>query len=424
MSTFVRNAGGELVVEKVALSQIARAVGTPCYVYSRAAIEQAYTRFRDACSARDTLICYALKANSNLAVLNVLATLGAGFDIVSGGELARVIAAGGDPRKVVFSGVGKTRDEIRQALQANILCFNVESAAELHRIEQIAAQTGVRAPISIRVNPDVDPQTHPYISTGLRDNKFGVPFATARELYRHAARSDSLAVAGIDVHIGSQITELTPFNDALDRVLELVGVLEFEGINVGHIDVGGGLGVRYRDETPPDVSRYVESLFAMLQHTKAKILFEPGRAIVGNAGALLTRVEYLKHGEERNFAIVDAAMNDLLRPALYEAWHEIVPVVPEVPLVPATGATQAEKCYQVVGPVCESADFLGKDRMLALEEGTLLAVLSAGAYGMTMSSNYNSRPRAAEVMVDGERFHVVRERESVAGLFAGEQKLP
>lgn len=415
MSAFVRNAGGELVIEKVALSQIARAVGTPCYVYSRAAIEQSYKQFRDACAARDSLICYALKANSNLAVLSVLAKLGAGFDIVSGGELSRVIAAGGEPRKVVFSGVGKTRDEIRQAIEAGILCFNVESSSELHRIEQIAAQMRVRAPISIRVNPDVDPQTHPYISTGLRDNKFGVPFTTARELYRHAARSDSLEVAGIDVHIGSQITELTPFNDALDRVLELVGVLEFEGIKLAHIDVGGGLGVRYRDETPPDVSRYVDTLFTMLRHTDAKILFEPGRAIVGNAGALLTHVEYLKHGEERNFAIVDAAMNDLLRPALYEAWHEIVPVL---------GTTHPAKCYQIVGPVCESADFLGKDRMLALGEGTLLAILSAGAYGMAMSSNYNSRPRAAEVMVDGEQFHVVRERETVAGLFAGERTLP
>lgn len=415
MIPFVRNPAGELAAEDVPLSRIAQAVGTPCYVYSRAAIEHAYRQFRDACEGRDVLICYALKANSNLALLDVLAKLGAGFDIVSAGELARVVAAGGDPRKVVFSGVGKSRNEIRQGLQANILCFNVESAAELLRIEQIAREMGVRAPISIRVNPDVDPQTHPYISTGLKNNKFGVPFRTAKELYRHAMRSDSLNVTGIDVHIGSQITDLAPFSDALDRVLELVGVLDAEGISLEHIDVGGGLGVRYRDESPPDVRRYVESLFAMLGHTRAKILFEPGRAIVGNAGVLLTRVEYLKPGAERNFAIVDAAMNDLLRPALYEAWHEIVPVI-TTPGAPA--------CHQIVGPVCESADFLGQDRTLALAEGTLLAVMSAGAYGMAMSSNYNSRPRAAEVMVDGDRFHIVRDRESVASLFAGERLLP
>lgn len=415
MNPFVRSDAGELAVESVPLSNIAQSVGTPCYVYSRAAIEHAYRQFRDACSGRDTLICYALKANSNLAVLGLLANLGAGFDIVSGGELARVIAAGGDPRKVVFSGVGKSTEEIRKGLQADILCFNVESAPELGRIEQIAKQMGVRAPISIRVNPDVDAQTHPYISTGLKNNKFGVPFRTARELYRRAASSDALKIAGIDVHIGSQITDLAPFSDALDRVLEFVGVLEVEGIELEHIDVGGGLGVRYRDETPPDMRRYVETLFAMLGPTRAKILFEPGRAIVGNAGALLTRVEYVKCGEDRNFAIVDAAMNDLLRPALYDAWHEIVPVI---------AAASAPACYQIVGPVCESADFLGQDRTLALEEGTLLAIMSAGAYGMTMSSNYNSRLRAAEVMVDGDRFHVVRERDTVASLFAGEHLLP
>jgi diaminopimelate decarboxylase len=407
--------GGRLHAESVPLESIAARFGTPCYVYSRAALESAYRAFVDALAGRDHLVCYALKANSNLGVVGLLARLGAGFDIVSGGELARVIAAGGDPGKVVFSGVGKGEAEIRQALAAGILCFNVESASELARIERIAAAAGKRAPVSLRVNPDVDPKTHPYISTGLKENKFGVAFEDALPLYRQATASASLEVVGIDFHIGSQITEVTPFADALERALELVGALEGRGVRLHHIDLGGGLGIRYRDETPPAVADYLRPMLAKLAGRSERILLEPGRALVGNAGVLLARVEYLKQGSERNFAVVDAAMNDLLRPALYDAWHDIVPVAPR------GGATRR---YEVVGPVCETADFLGHARDLALEEGDLLAIRSAGAYGMSMSSNYNTRPRAAEVMVDGAATHLVRERESVASLFALERLVP
>jgi diaminopimelate decarboxylase len=397
---FFERRDGELHVESVPLAAIAARFGTPCYVYSRAALETSFRAFTAALAARDHLVCYALKANSNLAVLDVLARLGAGFDIVSGGELERVIAAGGDPHKVVFSGVGKSAGEIRRALEADVLCFNVESAAELVRIERLAGELGRPAPVSFRVNPDVDPQTHPYISTGLKENKFGIAFEDALPLYRRAAASRSLRVVGIDFHIGSQLTETAPFVAALDRVLELVDALAREAIALHHLDLGGGLGIRYRDEAPPPVAEYLGALL--------------GR-VVGNAGVLLTRVEHLKPGAEHSFAIVDAAMNDLLRPALYDAWHEIVPVAPR------PGPTRR---YDVVGPVCETGDFLGRARDLAVEEGDLLAILSAGAYGMSMSSNYNTRPRAAEVMVDGAAMHLVRAREDVAGLFALERKLP
>jgi len=406
---------GRLHAESVPLESVAARFGTPCFVYSRAALESAYRAFVDALDGRDHLVCYALKANSNLAVVALLARLGAGFDIVSGGELARVIAAGGDPGKVVFSGVGKSEAEIRQALAAGILCFNVESASELARIERIAAAAGVRAPVSLRVNPDVDPKTHPYIATGLKETKFGVAFEDALPLYLQAAASRSLEVVGMDFHIGSQITEVAPFADALEKGLELVGALEARGIRLRHIDLGGGLGIRYRDETPPAIADYLRPMLAQLAGRTEKILLEPGRALVGNAGVLLARVEYLKHGAERNFAVVDAAMNDLLRPALYDAWHDIVPVAPR------RGATRR---YEVVGPVCESGDFLGHARDLALEEGDLVAIPSAGAYGMSMSSNYNTRPRAAEVIVDRSAAHLVRERESVASLFALERPLP
>jgi diaminopimelate decarboxylase len=406
---------GRLCAESVPLDDIARRFGTPCYVYSRAALESAFRAFAAPLAGREHLVCYAMKANSNLGVLDVLARLGAGFDIVSGGELARVVAAGGDPRKVVFSGVGKGEAEIRAALAAGILCFNVESASELARLERIADQATARAPIAFRVNPDVDPMTHPYISTGLKENKFGIAYDEALPLYRKAAVSRSLQVVGIGFHIGSQLTDTAPFVAALDRVLELADTLAKRGIAVQHLDLGGGLGIRYRDEAPPAPAEYLGALLARLSGRTEKILIEPGRALAGNAGLLLTRVEYLKHGPDRNFAVVDAAMNDLLRPALYEAWHDIVPVAPrDAPARP----------YDVVGPVCETADFLGHGRSLALAEGDLLAVLSAGAYGMAMSSNYNSRPRAAEVMVDGAAAHLVRERESVPSLFASERRLP
>jgi diaminopimelate decarboxylase len=407
--------GGRLQAESVPLDEIARRFGTPCYVYSRAALESALRAFTAPLAGRAHLVCYALKANSNLGVLDVLARLGAGFDIVSGGELARVRAAGGDPRKVVFSGVGKTEAEIREGLAAGILCFNVESAAELARIERIAGQVSARAPISLRVNPDVDPKTHPYISTGLKENKFGIAYDEAMPLYRQAAASRSLQVVGIGFHIGSQLTDAAPFVAALDRVLPLVDALAKRGIALQHLDLGGGLGIRYRDEQPPPPAEYLAGMLARLSGRPEKILLEPGRALVGNAGCLLTRVEYLKHGPDRNFAVVDAAMNDLLRPALYDAWHDIVPVAPR---------DAAPRQYDVVGPVCESADFLGRGRNLALAEGDLLAILSAGAYGMAMSSNYNSRPRVPEVMVDGAAAHLVRERESVPSLFALERRLP
>ncbi|MHB8471282.1 MAG: diaminopimelate decarboxylase [Gammaproteobacteria bacterium] len=406
---------GELYAEGVALSVIATRFGTPCYVYSRAAIEQQFRAFDTAFGTSPHRVCYAVKANSTLAVLNVLARLGAGFDIVSGGELERVCRAGGDPRNVIFSGVGKSAVEMRQALALDIGCFNVESEAELERLNDIAGALGKRAPVSLRVNPDVDAQTHPYISTGLRDNKFGIDIRDALRVYERAAALPHIVLVGVDCHIGSQLTELAPFADALQHVMTLVEALNTRGIALRHIDCGGGIGIRYRDEQPPTPAAYVAALCSALQGRGEEILIEPGRAIVGDAGVLLTRVEYLKLNTHKNFAIVDAAMNDLIRPALYDAWMDIVPLA---------RATRETRCYDVVGPVCESGDFLGKDRALALAAGDLLAVRTAGAYGFAMSSNYNTRPRPAEVMVDGDQAILVRCRESLADLMIGETLLP
>ncbi len=408
---------GDARVEGLPLAEIAARFGTPCYVYSRAALEAALEGYRQALRGRDALVCYAVKANSNLAILNLFARAGAGFDIVSGGELARVIAAGGDPGKVVFSGVGKSRDEMRQALAAGILCFNVESSAELDTLNEIAGNLGKRAPVSLRVNPNVDPKTHPYISTGLKTAKFGVPFEEALALYRRAAGLPHLDVRGIDCHIGSQLLDPAPAAEAAAKILGLVDALAAEGIALHHIDLGGGMGIRYQDEAAPSAATYLAPLLEVVAGRKEQLLFEPGRSLVGNAGLLLTRVELLKHGEEKNFAVVDAAMNDLARPALYDAFHEIVKVG-------AGGTAAAARSYEIVGPICESGDFLGHDRTLAIAAGDLLAILSAGAYGMAMSSNYNTRPRAAEVMVDGEAAHLVRRRETVAELFAPESLLP
>ena len=405
----------QLHAETVPLSRIAEAFGTPCYVYSRAALEAAYRAYDRALARRDHLICYAVKANSSLAVLNLLARLGSGFDIVSGGELERVRAAGGDPGKTVFSGVGKSAAEMRAALAAGILCFNVESESELKRLDRVAGELGKTAPVSLRVNPDVDAKTHPYIATGLKESKFGVAYDEALPLYRSAAGMANLRIIGVDCHISSQITETPPFIAALQKLLDLIDRLATERIAVTHIDIGGGLGIRYRDETPPPVADYVHALLACLGDRKQKILLEPGRSLAGNAGILLARVEYLKYGAHRNFAILDAAMNDLIRPALYEAWHDIQPV--HLRRRPA-------RRYEVVGPVCESGDFLGHDRELSVAEGDLVAIMSAGAYGMTMSSNYNTRPRAAEVMVSGTEMHLIRARESVAQLIAPERLLP
>ncbi len=406
---------GRLFAEDVPVADIAAAVGTPCYLYSRATIERHWHAFDHAFGDHPHLICYAVKANSNLAVLNVLARLGSGFDIVSVGELERVLAAGGEPGKVVFSGVGKRRDELERALEVGIHCFNVESEAELALLEQVAAKRGRRAPVSLRINPDVDANTHPYISTGLKQNKFGIDVERALAVYVRAAASPHLAVVGVDCHIGSQLTQVAPFVDALERVLALVARLEGQGIPIRHLDLGGGLGIRYRDEEPPLPADHAAALMEHLRGRPYQILIEPGRAIVGNAGILLTRVELLKRGEDKSFAVVDAAMNDLIRPALYAAWQSIIPVEPRTAGEP--------RRYDVVGPICETGDFLGKDRDLNVEPGDLLAVRSAGAYGLSMSSNYNSRPRAAEVMVDGGRFQVVRRRETVAELFAGEALL-
>ena len=407
---------GEMYAEQVPLRQIAATYGTPCYVYSRAGIEQQWHAFDQAFAGRKHLICFAVKANPNLAVLNVLARLGSGFDIVSGGELARVIAAGGDPAKVVFSGVGKRADEMRYALEQGIGCFNVESHAELERLNQVAVEMRIQAPISLRVNPDVDAKTHPYISTGLKHNKFGVACDQALDFYRRAAALPHIQIVGMDCHIGSQITELAPFLDALESVLTLAEQLVAEGIQLDHLDLGGGLGVRYQDEQPPHPTEYVTALQHRLGELPYTIILEPGRAIVANAGVLLTEVEYLKFGEDKHFAVVDAAMNDILRPALYDAWQEIQPVNQ-----PSSAET---KLYDVVGPVCETGDCIGKARPLALAEGDLLAVGSAGAYGFSMASNYNSRPRPAEVMVDGEQLYSVRRRETVDELFQTEAMLP
>ena len=411
---------GQLYAEKIPLADIANEVGTPAYVYSRATLSRHYQAFENALDGIPHLVCYAVKANSNLAVLNVLAKLGAGFDIVSGGELERVVRAGGDPARVVFSGVGKTSAEIRSGLRAGIKCFNVESAEELKRIAGIAGQLGVRAPVSLRVNPDVDPKTHPYISTGLKENKFGIPVEEAYELYTIACSEyPMLDLVGIDCHIGSQLTDMAPVLEALDRVLDIVKKLEAARVQLKHIDIGGGLGISYQDETPPMPDEYVRALRQRLEQREMSgltLIMEPGRAIAGNAGVLLTRVEYLKKTPGHHFAIVDAAMNDLMRPALYDAWQEVVPVV--------QGNSGDSKVWDIVGPVCETGDTLARQRELSLQEGDLLAIRSSGAYGFSMSSNYNTRPRPPEVMVDEDTFHVIRRRENMDDLMAMESLLP
>ncbi|TBV08673.1 diaminopimelate decarboxylase [Phytopseudomonas dryadis] len=406
---------GALFAEGVALSAIAQRFGTPTYVYSRAHIEAQYRAYADALAGMPHLVCFAVKANSNIGVLNVLARLGAGFDIVSRGELERVLAAGGEPSRIVFSGVGKSRDDMRRALQVGVHCFNVESSDELERLQQVAAELGKTASISLRVNPDVDAGTHPYISTGLKENKFGIAIADAEAVYARAAELGNLEVIGVDCHIGSQLTSLPPFLDALDRLLALIDRLGERGIRIRHLDLGGGLGVQYRDEQPPAAGDYIGAVRERLGARDLSLVFEPGRSIVANGGVLLTRVEYLKHTEHKDFAIVDAAMNDLIRPALYQAWMDVVPVQPR---------DAARRRYDIVGPICETGDFLAKERELALAEGDLLAVRSAGAYGFVMSSNYNTRGRAAEVLVDGEQAFEVRRRETLAELFAGESRLP
>jgi len=403
---------GELHAEDVPLTSIAARFGTPTYVYSRAALTWAWSEFTSELAGRDTLVCYAMKANSNLAVLNTFARLGAGFDIVSGGELKRVIAAGGAPSKVIFSGVGKTEGDIALGLSHGIFCFNIESASELDRVNRVAGTLGRVAPISIRVNPDVDARTHPYISTGLKENKFGVELHTAVDLYRRAAGLANVEITGVDCHIGSQLTDPAPLFEALDKMLALIDALAVEGIKISHLDLGGGLGIRYSNEVPPDPGAYMREVLRRVGSRRLKLMFEPGRNLVGNAGVLITRVEFLKAAAAKNFAIVDAAMNDLLRPSLYSAHHEII----EVCVSARPAAT-----YDVVGPVCESGDFLGKERRLAIAEGDLLAVMSAGAYGMVMASNYNARPRAAEVMVDGAKCDLVRLREKVDDLYALER---
>ena len=414
--------GNALHAEAVPLAHIAQAVGTPAYVYSRAALTENFLAYANACRAHGrgddgALVCYSVKSNSNLAVLHLLGQLGSGFDIVSGGELLRVIAAGGDPHKVIFSGVGKSREEMKLALSHEILCFNVESIPELHRLNQVAQSLGKRARVSLRVNPDVDPKTHPYISTGLKENKFGIAFEDALDTYRVAASLPNIDVTGIDCHIGSQLLDDAPLLEALDKVIELADRLHAQGIDLHHLDIGGGIGITYDDEKPVAVSDYLSRLFARIDRWRKEkydgkpisVMFEPGRSIVGNAGVLLTEVQYLKHGATKNFAVVDAAMNDLMRPAMYEAWHGVQPLE-------RREAHAME--YDVVGPVCESGDWLARGRKLALEPGDRLAIMSAGAYGMTMASNYNTRGRAAEVLVDGDSFTVIRQRENPADLFA------
>jgi diaminopimelate decarboxylase len=413
---FFEYRNNRLYAEDVPVSEIASKYGTPAYVYSRRTIERHWHAFNDALGDHPHLICYAVKANSNLAVLNLMARMGSGFDIVSGGELMRVMAAGGDAGKIVFSGVGKRSQEIRMALQAGIRCFNCESTEELERINTVAGEEGVKAPVSIRVNPDVDAQTHPYISTGLKENKFGIDIQEALTVYQRAAAMEHIEVNGIDCHIGSQLTQLDPFLDALDRVLNLASQLKEQGINIRHLDLGGGLGVRYRDEVPPEPSDYARAILEKLRDTDFEILMEPGRAIVANAGILLMTVEHLKLTEHKNFAIVDAAMNDNMRPSLYSAWQDIIP------------AEERKACstraYDIVGPVCETGDFLGKDRIISIEPGDVLAMRSSGAYGFSMSSNYNTRARAVELMVDNDEIHVIRERETFEQMIAGEHLLP
>jgi diaminopimelate decarboxylase len=406
----------QLYAEECNVTDLAKTHGTPLYIYSRATIERHWHAFDQAAGDRPHLVCYAVKANSNLAVLNVMARLGSGFDIVSKGELARVLQAGGEASKVVFSGVGKKSAEIAYALEKNIHCFNVESEAELDRIQAVAKQLGKTAPISLRVNPDVDAGTHPYISTGLKENKFGVSIEDAYKIYAKAAEYSHIAVKGIDSHIGSQLTEIQPFLDALDRVLLLVDNLAEQGIKLSHIDVGGGLGVCYDNEQPPHPNEYAKAIASKLEGRDISLIYEPGRAIMANAGILVTEVEFLKTNQDRHFAIVDGAMNDLIRPSLYQAWQKIIPVNAQ--------ANVPTKTYDIVGPVCETGDFLGKERELAIEAGDLLAIRSSGAYGFTMSSNYNSRPRAAEIMVDGENSYVIRQRESLESLWQGESVLP
>ena len=414
-TSFIHTNQGSLFAEAVSLETIAKQFGTPTYVYSKNTLIQTFESFKKGLLKTDHLICFAVKANSNIAILNLFASLGAGFDIVSGGELERVIYAGGDPQKIVFSGVGKTASEIEAALKANILCFNVESRSELLRIEEVAKKINIKAPISIRVNPDVDAKTHPYISTGLKDNKFGVDFNQALTLYLEAKSMSYIEIKGIDCHIGSQITELKPFVDALDRVLSLVDQLKKNDIHLSHIDIGGGIGICYQDESPPDFEIYTKEILSKIQNLNVKIIFEPGRALVGNAGVLLSKVEYLKQNDVKHFAIIDAAMNDLMRPTLYDAYHEIK-VVRE--------HDSKSQSFDVVGPVCESGDFIAKNRSLKLKENDLICIMSAGAYGMSMSSNYNSRGRAAEVMVDRDKVFEVRTREKSSDLFKLEKKIP
>lgn len=406
---------GVLYANDHACDWLAEEFGTPLFVYSREALEQAWQEFDDALANHKHLICYAVKANSNLAVLDTLARLGSGFDIVSGGELKRVLAAGGDPNKIVFSGVGKTTEELTEALEVGIRCFNVESEAELERLAEIASALDVVAPVSLRVNPDVDAQTHPYISTGLKENKFGISMHDAKAVYLRAAELPSLEVHGMDCHIGSQLTSIDPYKDALARLMALLDELQQEGISIAHLDVGGGQGIRYEDETPLNIDEWASCVIDAIGDRDLEIMVEPGRYIAGPAGIMLTKVEYLKSNEDKHFAVVDAAMNDLIRPALYSAWQSIEAVKP---------SDVEAKEYDIVGPVCESADFLGKDRRLAIEQGDVLAVMSAGAYGFVMSSNYNTRPRAAEVMVSVDDAYLVREREDVDNLFAGESLLP
>ncbi len=407
---------GALHAEGIALAEIADRFGTPCYVYSRAAIEQQWQHYDQALAHHKHLICYAVKANSNLAVLNLLTRLGSGFDIVSVGELERVLRAGGNASQIVFSGVGKKANEMQRALEAGIKCFNVESRAELEQLNQVASDLNMKAPVSLRVNPDVDAETHPYIATGLRENKFGIVFEEAVEIYTAAAKMGNIEIVGIDCHIGSQITDVIPFIDALKKIMELINVLSDQGITLQHVDIGGGLGICYQDESPPTIEEYAEKVLEIFSDTTYEIILEPGRSILGNAGALLTRVEYLKSNTDKNFAIVDGAMNDLLRPALYSAWHDILPL--------AEQKADLGEMYDIVGPVCETGDFLGKDRQLQLQEGDLLAISSAGAYGFTMSSTYNSRPRACEVMVDGNEVFEIRRRETIDELMKGESILP
>ena len=405
MTDVFQHQNGELLAENMLVSDLAAQYGTPLYVYSRKAFEDHYLAYSEALAGKDALVCYAIKANSNLAVLNVLAKLGAGFDIVSRGELERVLQAGGDADKVVFSGVAKTADEMQFALEKGVHCFNVESAMELERLNDVAMDMGVKAPISLRVNPDVDAQTHPYISTGLKENKFGVDIEVAVSVYERAQQMEGIEIKGVDCHIGSQLTQITPFLDAIDRVLALIDVLSEKGIELEHVDLGGGLGVVYDDETPPSPKEFIDAIMPKLEGRNLKLVLEPGRSIAANAGIFVTEVEFLKSNSDKNFAIIDGGMNDLIRPSLYSAWQKIVEVTPRQDV--------EAKSYDIVGPVCETGDFLGKDRNLALQAGDLLAVKSSGAYGFAMASNYNTRNKPAEIMVDGDRAHLIRRRETV-----------